>query len=291
MFIQYYYMMKIFIGMIIFVVLFLYPPMNSGCSSGTMDVFRIRDSTIISLDELREDIRKARIIIIGELHNKKTHHDFQLQIIKTLHGKKIPLAIGLEMFESANQKKLDDWVMGTLLLQEFIAVYNEDWGFPWPLYRDIFLYARDNKLPLVALNVSRNITRKIAQYGFSSLTKEELKELPPDITCDITPSYREFIKNAYREHGFVNEKLFVQFCEAQMVWDSAMAWNIMKYLKQNPTMMIVVLTGTGHAWKRGIPSNLGNDPLFSFRVILPVKKGSINIKNITIKEADYLLLE
>ena len=265
--------------------------MNSKCSSGTMDVFRIKDSKIISLDKLQEDIKKTRIIIIGELHDKKTHHDFQLQIIKTLHGKRVPIAIGLEMFASANQKNLDEWVMGTLSLRGFREVYDKFWGFPWPLYRDIFLYARDNKLSMVGLNVSRNITKKIAQYGFNSLTKEELKELPPDITCDITPSYREFIKKAYREHGFVNEKQFVQFCEAQMVWDSAMAWNIMKYLKQNPTMMIVVLTGTGHALKRGIPSNLRKDPVFSFKVILPVEKGLINIKNITGKEADYLLLE
>jgi uncharacterized iron-regulated protein len=283
--------MNIFRGIIIFIVLFLHPAMNTECSSGTVDVFRIRDGKIISLDELREDIKKARIIIIGELHNEKTHHDFQLQIIKALHGKRIPIAIGLEMFEAANQKKLDGWVIGKISQQEFLEVYYDDWGFPWPLYRDIFLYARDNKLPMVGLNVSRNITKKIAQNGFSSLTKEELKELPPDITCDITPAYREFIKKAYREHGFVNEKLFIQFCEAQMVWDGAMAWNIMNYLKQNPTMMIVVLTGTGHALKRGIPSNLGKDPLFSFRVILPEKKGLITMKNMTVKETDYLLLE
>jgi len=283
--------MRILRGIIIFTVLFLHPAMITECSSGTVDVFRIRDGKIISLDELREDIKKARIIIIGELHNNTTHHDFQLQIIKALHGKRIPIAIGLEMFEAANQNKIDGWVTGTLSQQEFLELYYDNWGFPWPLYRDIFLYARNNKLPLVGLNVSRNITKKIAQTGFSSLTKEELKELPPDITCDITPAYREFIKKAYREHGFVNEKLFIQFCEAQMVWDSAMAWNIMKYLKQNPSMMIVVLTGTGHALKRGIPSNLGKDPLFSFRVILPEKKGLITIKNMTVKEADYLLLE
>jgi uncharacterized iron-regulated protein len=256
-----------------------------------MDVFRIRDGKIVPLDELKEDIKKARIIIIGELHNNKKHHDFQLQIVKALHSEGIPIAIGLEMFEAANQKKLDGWVTGTLSLREFLEAYYDDWGFPWPLYRDIFIYARSNKIHMVGLNVPRPITQKIAQYGFSSLTKEELKELPPGITCDITPAYREFIKKVYRSHRFVNEKLFIQFCEAQMVWDSAMAWNIMKYVKQKPTRVIVVLTGTGHAWKRGIPSNLEKDPLFSFRVILPEKKGSININNITIKEADYLLLE
>jgi uncharacterized iron-regulated protein len=256
-----------------------------------MDVFRIRDGKIVPLDVLKEDIKKARIVIIGELHNNKAHHDFQLQVISALHSDGIPVAIGLEMFEAANQKNLDGWVAGTLSQQVFIEAYYADWGFPWPLYSDIFMYARDHKIPMVGLNVPRNITRKIARSGFSSLTEDELKELPPDITCDITPAYREFIQKVYRNHGFANEKLFIQFCEAQMVWDSAMAWHTMKYLKANPSMMIVILTGTAHAWKKGIPSNLENDRLFSFRVILPEKRGSINTLNITTKEADYLLLE
>ncbi len=283
--------MRISRGICIFVIIFLYLALSAECSSINRNIFRIRDGKLLSLNELQEDIKKARIIIIGELHNNQKHHEFQLQFIKALHSKGIPFAIGLEMFEAANQTKLDGWVTGTLSLREFLEIYYDDWGFPWPLYRDVFIYARSSKIHMVGLNVPRRITKKIAQYGFSSLTKEELKELPPGITCDITPAYKEFIKKVYRDHGFGNEKLFIQFCEAQMVWDSVMAWNIMKYLKQNPTMVIVVLTGTGHAWKRGIPSNLEEDPLFSFRVILPEKKGSINIKNITIKDADYLLLE
>jgi len=187
------------------------------------------------------------------------------------------------MFRSKSQRELDEWINGTLSLQDFIGVYYDNWQFSWPFYRDIFIYVHDYKIPMVGLNVSRNITQKIAQYGFSSLTEEELKELPPGITCDITPAYREFIKKAYHDHGFANEKLFVQFCKAQIVWDRIMVWNIMKYLKKNPKRVIVVLPGTGHAWKTGIPSNLERDPLFSYRVVLPQKSTSSNNTHVTIK--------
>ena len=272
-------------------VVFLYIPIIIECSSYSGDVLRIGDGKILSEEKAAEDIRNTPIIILGELHNNKKHHDFQLRMIEALYTDHIPIVIGLEMFQSESQKILDDWVSGTLSLQEFLKTYYDEWGFPWPLYKDIFIYARDNKIPMVGLNVSRTITQKIAQDGFSSLTEAELKQLPPGITCDITPAYREFITKAYREHGFPNEKLFIQFCEAQMVWDSTIAWNIMKYLKQNPKRVMVVLAGTGHAWKLGIPSNLEKDPRFSYKVILPEEPGAIDRQDTTLKEADYLLLE
>jgi uncharacterized iron-regulated protein len=283
--------MRSFKKIIIFIVLFLYLPIIIECSSNNGDVLRIRDGKILSLEELKEDIKNTPVLIVGELHNNKAHHNFQLRLIEALHNDRIPMAIGLEMFQSGSQKKLDGWVSGTLSLQEFLEVYYDDWGFPWPLYQDIFINARDNKIPLVGLNAPRAISQKIAQNGFLSLTEAELKQLPPGITCDITAAYREFIKKAYHDHGFVNEKLFIQFCEAQMVWDRSMAWNIMKYLKQNPKRVMVVLAGTGHAWKLGIPSNLERDPLFSYKVILPEKSGSTNSQDITLKEADYLFLQ
>ena len=276
---------------IAFIVLFLYIPVLIECSSHSGGILRIRDGRIISMGELKEDIKNTPVVIVGELHNNKKHHDFQLRVIEELYKDHIPFAIGLEMFQSGNQKTLDSWVAGTLPLQKFLETYYDDWGFPWPLYRDIFLYARDNKIPLVGLNVSRNITQKIAQTGFSSLSEAELRQLPPGITCDITQAYREFITKAYRDHGFTNEKLFIQFCEAQMVWDSTIAWNVMKYLKQNPTRVMIVLAGTGHAWKLGIPSNLEKKPIFAYKVILPEKFGSLDRQDITLKEADYLLLE
>ena len=281
--------MRISTKIIIFSILFLNLFIISKTASSTSTIFRIGDSKIISFEEMMNDIKKARIIIIGENHDNMSHHDFQLQVIETLHNKRIPIALGLEMFRTESQKKLDGWVKGTLSLQDFLRLYYDNWGFSWPLYRDIFIYARDKKIPMVGLNLPRTITQKIAQSGFSSLTEEELKVLPPGIACDITSSYKEYIRRAYRGHGFENEKLFVHFCEAQMVWDSAMAWNIMQYIKQNTARLMVVLTGSVHAWKMGIPSNLKRDPMFSSIVIIPEKPNELDKNNATIKEADYLI--
>ena len=67
------------------------------------------------------------------------------------------------------------------------------------------------------------------------------------------------------------EKEFVNFCEAQMVWDKSMAWHLMGYLKKNPDTTMVVLAGVGHAWKRGISEQLDErrSPTGSFFPVIP----------------------
>jgi uncharacterized iron-regulated protein len=160
---------------------------------------------------------------------------------------------------------------------------------PWPLYRDIFEYARDHQLPLVGLNIPDGISKKIARSGFASLSDEEKKKLPPGISCNVDPTYMEFIRKAYSGHHG-HGKDFVNFCEAQMVWDKSMAWHTINYLKKNSNKTMVVLAGVGHAWKRGIPDHLLADSKLSYRVVLPAVPNEIDRESVTTADADYVLL-
>jgi uncharacterized iron-regulated protein len=130
----------------------------------------------------------------------------------------------------------------------------------------------------------------VAQHGFSSLTPEEKKQLPPGISCSVDPAYMEFIRRAYAEHSHQDAK-FMNFCEAQMVWDKSMAWHVMGYLKKNPDKKMVVLAGVGHAWKRGISEHLTAESTLSCRVVLPAIPNEIDRQSVTPRDADYVLLE
>ena len=44
---------------------------------------------------------------------------------------------------------LERWVAGTLQEKAFQKIYDQNWGHPWPLYRDIFWYARKEKIPMI----------------------------------------------------------------------------------------------------------------------------------------------
>jgi uncharacterized iron-regulated protein len=100
----------------------------------------------------------------------------------------------------------------------------------------------------------------------------------------------EFIRRAYAMHGH-GGKRFQFFCEAQLLWDQAMARNLVDYLRKNPDRAIVVLTGNGHAWKPGIPNQVRSLPgKFAYKVVLPEIPGHIDPQHTTIADTDYIIL-
>jgi len=259
--------------------------------AGGRKILRLSDGKTISFERMISDLKKADIVFAGESHDNETHHRIQLEIIKALAGSGVTLAAGFEMFTAESQNNLNEWEAGTLPLDRFLRIYYKNWGFPWPLYRDILLYLKENRIPAIGLNLPPEIPQKVARSGFSSLTKEERGKLPPETGCVVSEQYMKFIRRAYAMHGH-GEKRFLYFCEAQLLWDGTMARNLVKFVKKNPGRTVVVLAGNGHAWKRGIPEEISSlSSRISYRVVLPYIDGYIDPKDISIEDADYIVLE
>jgi uncharacterized iron-regulated protein len=142
---------------------------------------------------------------------------------------------------------------------------------------------------MIGLNVQPEITRQVASKGFTSLTPEQLGNLP-GVTCRADATYMAFIRQAFGMHGH-SGKQFTYFCEAQMVWDTAMGMNLLAFLSKHPDRTVVVLAGNGHAWKPGIPTQVSQRSRASYRVILPEISGRIERGKVTLEKADYLWLE
>ncbi len=254
------------------------------------DVLRVRDGTVMAFDKVIGDAKKSEVVFVGEVHDFPEHHQLELKVIKTLHETDTPLVIGLEMFRADSQKALDSWVNGSLTLDRFLPVYYDNWRQDWTLYRKIFLYAREHRIPLIGLNIPDAIAETVAQKGFTALTANEKKQLPPEISCDVDPTYMDFIKKAYAGHLRTVDRKFLNFCEAQMVWDKSMAWHLVRYLEKHPGKKMVVLAGVGHAWKRGIPQQVSRFSKFATTVILPVVPGQVEPDLVTVQDTDYVVL-
>lgn len=252
-------------------------------------LFRLSDQKAITLQEAVPDLASVKVILVGELHNVKKHHDIQLEVIRALHGTGLRLAVGMEMFRRESQEILDQWVGGSLSEARFIRAYSDNWNAPWALYADILRFAREKKIPLVGLNVSREITRQVVRGGFASLSDNQRKELPP-VRCAVDENYRKFIQRALDLHGHPTMD-FNNFCEAQLLWDTAMAWHAIQYLKSHPDRTVVVLAGNGHAWKPGIPRHLESLFDYTYRVILPEISGRSERNSTTVSDSDYLWLD
>ncbi|MCK4984660.1 MAG: ChaN family lipoprotein [Desulfobacterales bacterium] len=234
-------------------------------------------------------LKKNRIILVGEHHSNKQHHQAQLSVIQALNDAGLQVAIGLEMFRNESQPALDQWVSGDIDEKSFEKIYYDNWNFPWSAYRKIFEYSRDHKIPMIGLNVPREITRKVSRNGFKSLSQKQKGKIS-EVSCIVDQEYMNYIRKAFGGHGH-DQLNFIYFCEAQLVWDSAMAVYTLDYLKKNPNSIVVILTGTGHAQKGAVPRQIRARSGLPFAVILPEIPGSIDAETITSKDADYIMLD
>lgn len=251
-------------------------------------LYDLQQQDVVSDAVAIERLKAARIVLVGEHHNNRDHHQAQLKVIQTLNKAGRKVAVGLEMFRQDSQDALDQWIASQTSEAQFKPIYLDNWNFDWGLYGPIFNYARENQIPMVGLNVSRKITAQVAYQGFASLNKAQKGALE-GITCNVTPQYREFIGKAYgaHGHGIMN---FDRFCEAQLVWDTAMAVYAIDYLEQQPDKVMVILAGSGHARKLGIPTQLAKRTPWPFVVVMPETNGVFDTASISVEDADFIML-
>jgi len=260
------------------------PPSHAGSS---LQFYDLAAGRTVSAENFAVRLAAHRFILVGERHTAAAHHRAQLAVIRLLKEKGVPVAIGMEMMRAGSQPELDAWVAGRRDEDAMAAVYRDNWDFPWPLYRSIFMFARDHGIPMIGLNLPREITRQVARQGFDSLSPSQRQGLP-FVTCRIDDDYMAYIREAYGAHGHGN-MAFDNFCEAQLVWDKAMAANALQYSRKTPERVVVILSGSGHARKGGIPSQLtaggGPPPL----VVLPEIPSILTPDTLTAKDADFLI--
>jgi uncharacterized iron-regulated protein len=251
-------------------------------------VFDLTRAEKTTLSQVIPDLTKKQIILVGEHHSNESHHRAQLQVIQALSQAGARVAIGLEMFRNDSQLALDRWISGDLTEDDFQKYYYDNWNFPYSAYGPIFEYARENKIPLIGLNVSRDITRQVSRKGFQSLSKEQRGKLS-EVTCRVDEAYMKYIRKAYGAHAHGNLN-FAFFCEAQLVWDSVMAINSLNFIETSPQSIVVILTGIGHAQKAAIPQQIAQRSNLPLAVILPEVPGTIDAQAATTADADYLIL-
>ena len=252
-------------------------------------LYDLSENRSISLKQLAVELKTKRIVLVGEHHNNIRHHINQLEVIRALHEAGAKVAVGMEMFRSDSQKYLGQWVAGKIPEKEFEKIYDANWNYSWSLYRPILQYARENRIPVLGLNVSRKITRQVARQGFQSLNKEQRGKLK-DVACRVDKVYMDFIKRAYGAHAHGNLN-FEYFCESQLVWDNIMAINSLDYIRNNPDSTVVLIAGNGHVWKGGIPTQLNNRSFTAYAVILPEIPGVVEKNTISLRDTDYIFLE
>ncbi|MFW5878421.1 MAG: ChaN family lipoprotein [Myxococcota bacterium] len=113
----------------------------------------------ISYDDVSRRAREADIVYVGDYHTLKQSQKAYLKLVQRCLGWGRPVGLALELFQGAHQGHLDAWLKGriseaTLLRRVGFAGHH---FFPiWPNFRPILETARDQGLPILAIDKSGN---------------------------------------------------------------------------------------------------------------------------------------
>ena len=209
----------------------------------------------LDFESLGARLAQERVVMIGEVHDRYDHHLNQLELICRLHRRHPDLAIGLEFFQQPFQGPLDAYVERRIDTRDMLAQteYYNRWQFDYRLYAPILEFAREQGIPVVALNVRQEISSKVAREGISGLSDAERAQFPAQLDRNL-PGYRERLHAVFNEHPEIQDMNFENFVDAQLIWDEAMAERAARYLEAHPSRHLVVLAGDGHVIRSGIPA-------------------------------------
>ena len=117
------------------------------------------------------------VVLLGEHHDEPDHHRWQLQTLAALYVARPAMAIGFESFPRRVQPVLDPWIAGELTAKQFLerVEWEKVWSFPAELYVPLFEFARVNRIPMIAINIERTLTKAISDKGWDALPERRRK--------------------------------------------------------------------------------------------------------------------
>lgn len=247
---------------------------------------------------------KGGIVLLGESHAVKEHHLWQTHMLAGLHALNSDLFIGFEAFPRRAQPVLDDWSAGKLSETDFLEKtrWNEVWRHNAALYMPLFDFARQNRLPMIALNVDRALVSQVGKDGWAAVAKDAREGVgdPAPAGAD----YRASLKGVFEQHSggkegaeadAENEPLSEEvrldrFIEAQLTWDRAMAEALADASRENPEAVVVGILGRGHVENGyGVPHQLADLGIDTVTSLLPVTAGE-DCEALTASVADAVFL-
>ena len=206
----------------------------------------------LSPSDLARQLDGVRLVLMGESHTSIEFHRAQLALIQELHRAGRKVLVGLEMFPYTSQPHLNQWSRGLLTERGFVelADWYTNWGYNWNYYREIFLFARQNNIRMVAVNTPRPVVTAVREKGIENLSPEQRAHVPDRIDTDSEEHMRLFKAFFPDDDGFhsgLSDKQWQGMLAAQCTWDASMAYNATRALEsEDESAIMVVLVGFGH---------------------------------------------
>jgi len=226
-------------------------------------IVEVATGATIEFDALVDRLADARIVYVGERHDRAEDHAMQRRILEALYARDPDLAVGFEMFQRPYQSALDAYVAGELeeaaMLEQ--TEWDDRWGFDFAMYAPLIRLGRDRGVPLVALNARSEVTRAIAREGLDALEPAD-REALPELDRGVA-AHRARVADALRAHHPVDDEALERFYTAQLVWDETMAETVAARGGR-----MVVFAGVMHVARDAIPARAARRGAAPFRIVV-----------------------
>ena len=235
---------------------------HEGCAPE--GIWTVPGSGRIAAQEILARAASAQVALLGESHDNADHHRWELHTAAALHALRPKLVLGFETFPRRVQAALDRWVAGELTEEEFLKAsdWSQVWGYDAAFYLPLFHFARLNRIPMIALNVERELVRAVGAKGLAAVPPQQREGVSDP--AEPGEAYLARLFEAYAQHPEKkasaparSDPEFRRFVEAQLVWDRAMAQALAAAAARDPDALVVGVMGARHiAHGGGVPHQL-----------------------------------
>lgn len=248
-------------------------------------VYSTKQRRFLTLDEFARILATAKVVFIGEFHDEEGCHNFEYWALRAFCSGDGRTCIGMEMFQRPFQKVLDRYINGKIDEEQMLkeTEYHSRWGFDYKFYAPILRFCKAMSIRVIALNLRREISKKIAKEGINSLSPDERYCLPEDMDFS-NERHKRFVLNRFEammKRGILTQDKAQRFYEAQVAWDETMAETAAESLcGDDGAERMLVIAGAAHISHRfTIPERFRKRSGYDYISILP-QRVEMNIRDL-----------
>jgi len=209
----------------------------------TGKIWDMHSRSFIDESALLASMDKANVILLGETHDNPLHHELQLKLLNERIEAGARPALLMEQLDTVNQPALDKALAGSDREEVLKTVTGLIKFTDWEFYRPFLVAAVDNKLPVIAANISSHQLQPVIWQGFSAFDAGALKRMA------VEEVWSEDRENYMRTHmggahcGQLRATLREGLARGQRLRDALMADAAMPSIARG----IVAIVGSSHA--------------------------------------------
>lgn len=208
-------------------------------------VWDVSARRFVEPSEVMERATQTRIVLLGEIHDNKEQHRIQARILETLVERGKRPALVMEQYDIEQQGSINDALQRNDSeagkLKALSELVRKSWD--WPAYEPIVRIAVQQKLPVIAANLSRDALRQVSRQGFEALGAGEPERLAIDAVWAPERQSQLLRELAAGHCGKMPEHMGEAIAKAQRARDAMMA----DMLTRSSRNGAVAIIGRGHA--------------------------------------------